>query len=225
MPKKGKDIKPHERKTDVFVLGKPKAGKTRMLGTASRHEKLYILDVENGLASIAGANFDYDECHDWASFHKNFNWFMNNYKKEGYTALGIDSISRAQKYLAASLLDRDKTKKLNFDQFAEMLAIIRQMIDVITSNNDFAAIVLCHQELGQDSSIYPCLDGSIKYDITGYFDTVLHCQSGLDKDQKPCYWATLSGTEVSGTRLRHLRNKTVITNDYAELLAPKKGKE
>lgn len=220
MPQKGKDIQ--AGKDHVLVIGMPKTGKTRMLGTASRHEKLYILDLENGLATIAGGDFDFDRCNNWDDVLKHFNWFMNNYKKEGYTALGIDSISRAQRYLSDSLMERDSTKKLTRDQFAEMLATMRNMVTAITQATDFTTVALCHQSLGDDGNYYPCLEGQIKFDLSGYFGTVVHTQTGLDKNNKPKYWCTLNGGSVGGTRLRHLKGKTVIANDYKELLAPAK---
>lgn len=216
MPKSGADITAN--KNDVLVVGPPKTGKTRILGTASRHEKLYILDLENGLTTIAGGPFEYDDCGDWEKFNTNFNWFMSNYKAKGYTALGIDSYSRAQRYLANHLMERDGTSKLTRDQFAEMLAVMRKIVDTITKNQDFTAIVLCHQELGNDSNYYPCLEGNIKYELSGYFDTVLHSKSGKDTNGKVNYWCELNNGGIGGTRLKHLRNKDVIPNDYKQLL-------
>lgn len=223
--KSGKDIA--KIKSHLLIIGKPKKGKTAMLGTVANHEKLFIISLEKGLTTLTGGDFDYVECGDYDAFKEALNYFMKNYKEKGYTALGIDSITRAQSYLIAKLLGPakadGKARKLDFDGYSEMLATMRKLLDVLTKAEDFVTIMIAHEEDKDDSkntSNWPLLDGTIKYEISGYFDTVLVCENGLDTKGNLSYFARIQGNEkcIAGTRLKHLANVKAIANDYKFLL-------
>jgi len=210
-------------KGHVLIMGKPKRGKTRMLGTASMHEKLFIISCERGLSTIAGGKFDFVECDTYDEYMQALEWFMSNQKKKGYTALGIDSITRVQHYLIDKLLGGKTNQKLSFDKFAEMLATLRKQLDVLTKTEDFTTIMIVHEEDKPDNGSmnnYPLLDGAIKFEIAGYFNTVVVAQSGLDKAGKMSYYCMLQGNEkcVAGSRLKHLRGISAVPNDYKHLI-------
>jgi hypothetical protein len=198
-----------------------------MMGTVALHEKLFVISLEKGLTTLSGGDFDFVECADWDSTKEALNWFMTNRKEKGYTALGIDSITRAQSYLTAKLLAGSKDKKLGFDGYNEMLATMRKLLDTLTKAEDFVTIMIAHEEDKDDSkntSNWPLLDGSIKYEISGYFDTVLVLENGYDAKGNRSYWAKLEGNEkcIAGTRLKHLSAIKAIPNDYAYLMASTK---
>ena len=143
MPRSSKDIAGAGR--NMLLVAKSGAGKTHMLGTAADHEKLYIISVEGGLSSIADKTFDYDECNTWAEVEAKVEWFFKNYKALGYTALGLDSLDRAQRYLIQSMLDADKTHKLSYDRFNEMLGKLRKMLDILNKAEGYSFCFLSGQ--------------------------------------------------------------------------------
>jgi len=223
MPKSSSTIQ--DSKGHMLIIGKPKRGKTHLLGSVSKHEKMYILSLENGLAPISKAKFDYDECNSYEEFVKNMTWFVHNYKAKGYTALGIDSLTRYQHYFVDHLKDGKLDEKLNFDQFAEMLATMRKMLDELTSQTDFVFVATVHEEDKgvPNVSNHPLLEGNIKYELAGYFDTVVVSECGMTggKDSKMAYWARLQGNEktIAGTRMRHLKNKKTVPNHWKHFIS------
>ncbi len=220
----GEDVS--QQKNHILLIGKPKKGKTHFIGTMSDHEKVFIVSLEKGLAPIKGKKFTGVEVSNFKEFQEAVEYFMKSYKKEGYTCLAIDSITRMQSYLISELNGGKVKEKLTFDKYAEMLATMRKMLDALTKAQDFCVVIVAHEREADDmkaSSNGPLLDGAIQYEIGGYFDTVLVAENGLDKDGKIKYWLKVQGNErcIAGTRLQHLKGKSVIPCDYKYLIETK----
>jgi len=217
----GEDVK--KQKNHILLIGKPKKGKTHFLGTVAEHEKLFIVSLEKGLTPIAGCKFEAAEVESFVEFQEAIEYFMKNYKAKGYTALAIDSITRMQSYLISKLNNGKTSEKLTFDKYAEMLAVMRKLLDGLTKAQDFMTIIIAHEQESDDtkgSSNSALLDGSIRFEIGGYFDTVVVAENGLDKDGKLKYWLKLQGNEkcIAGTRIQSLKDKKNIPCDYKHLL-------
>lgn len=217
-----------KKRKHTLIIGKPKKGKTHMLGTVADHENLFVIDSENGLETISNKEFDFVEAKDYDQFKEGIKTFFEQKDKRGYTALGIDSITRVQTYLTASILKKNDRKKANYDDYNEILASMRKLIDGLTKADDFSLVCLAHEEDKDDSkntSNWPLLDGAFKFEICGYFDTVVVCDDGLDSKGKKVNFARLSGNGkcVAGTRLQHLKGTDKIPNDYGYLLTNKQG--
>lgn len=219
MPRSSTDIKGAGR--NMLLVGRSGSGKTHMLGTAADSEKLYVISCEGGLSTISDKTFDYDECNTWAEIQSKVEWFFQNYKAEGYTALALDSLDRAQRYLIQSMLDVDKSHKLSFDRFAEMLGKLRKMLDILCKAEGFTFLCTCHNSEDKDGSKGVIkeslhLEGAIKWEADGYFDNVCVTRIGKDSAGKPSFWLEISGDEktVAKTRLNHLKGKLTVPATY-----------
>lgn len=224
MPRKSSDLGNAGR--NMLIVGKSGTGKTHMLGTVADVEKLYIISCEAGLSTISHKSFDYDECNSWDEIQSKVEWFFANYKKEGYTALALDSFDRAQRYLIQSMLDADKANKLSYDRFNEMLGKLRKMLDILNKTEGFTFIATCHNAEDKDGSKGIIkeslhLEGAIKFEADGYFDNVCVSRVGKDGKGMPTYWLEITGDEktVAKTRLKHLAGKLVVPADYKVFIA------
>ena len=77
-------------------------------------------------------------------------------------------------------------------------------------------------ELTGEVKIYPNLQGGFKFDLLGYFDTILYHQMGKDTQGNEMYWCEIAGTQrnCAGTRLQPLKQKfgAVMPSDYRHIL-------
>ena len=218
--KKGTDVLAN-KKPSVLLLGKPGTAKTTIMCSAAQCEKLFVISLEKGLMSAIHQNYVYVDVKNWQEFVEALNWLMKNKSKEGYTALGIDSLTKAQTYLGDKLTGAGGGK-LTFDGYREMLAKMTKMLDVLTGDGSFALIITC-LELGQKDDVsgiikeQPLLEGQLKGMVHAYFDVVAVTRT--DKNPKGegfVYWCEVSGTErtVAKNRLPHLRGKHIVPSDY-----------
>lgn len=219
MPQSSTELK--QATSHTIVVGKAGTGKTSLIGTACDHEKVYVISLENGLQSIADKKFDYDECNNYEDFKAKLNWFFKNYKEQGYTMLAIDSLTRLQRLITQHMNDKSKTSKLTYDEFAELLAIMRKLCDVITRSKEFSTIVTCLDVETKDDGKgvikeNPNLEGKFAFEVFGYFDNAVVSRVGKDKNGALTYWLEVAGDErtAAKTRMTHLRGKTTIPNDY-----------
>ena len=213
-----------QARSHTIVVGKSGTGKTSLIGTACDHEKVFVISLENGLQSIADKQFDFERCETYAEFKREINWFMKNYKERGYTLLAIDSITRLQRMITQDMNDKSKSSKLTYDEFAELLAIMRKLCDVITRSRDFSSIITCLDVETKDDTKgvikeNPNLEGKFAFEVFGYFDNAVVSRVGRGKDGKLTYWLEVAGDErtAAKTRMTHLRGMTTIPNDYKYL--------
>lgn len=213
---KSSDMKPAERQT-ILSIGDSRTGKTHFIGTICDHEKVFIINAEDGLATINGKNFDFVKVNNFAEFKEALNWYMTEGYKN-YNMLSIDSINRVQSYLQYEL---DESGKLSQNQWGELLATMRKIIDVLskrcpTSLHITSMAMESRDELTGQVRIYPNVQGSFKFDLTGYFDTVLFHTCALDKDGQTKYWCQIQGDSrvIAGTRHQQFKGLKNIPSDY-----------
>ena len=213
-----------QSRSHTIVVGKSGTGKTTLIGSACDHEKVFVISLENGLQSIADKAFDYEKCESYDDFKQAINWFMKNYKERGYTLLAIDSITRLQRFITEDMNNKSKSSKLTYDEFAELLAIMRKLCGVITRSSDFSSIITCFDVETKDDGKgiireNPNLEGKFAFEVFGYFDNAVVSRVGKGKDGKLTYWLEVAGDErtAAKTRMTHLRGVTTIPNDYKYL--------
>lgn len=184
-------------------------GKTHFLGSICNHGKLFVIDTENGLLSIADKDFDYITIDSWDEFGEAYKWFLKNYEEKGYTHLGVDSVTRLQQYLVDKI--SKGTGKISQNEWGVVLASLRKMIDHITKTcpthvHMTAMAMESKDELTGATKIYPNIQGSFKHDLCGYFDLVLNHQCGPDKEGKQAYWVQTKGDRriIARSRLESL---------------------
>ncbi|MEA2036376.1 MAG: AAA family ATPase [Nanoarchaeota archaeon] len=199
-------------------------GKTFFIGTMTKHHKIYLIDTERGSMTIKDKNFDYEIVDTFKELEREVYWYFDNYKKHGYTMLVIDSISRLQQYLVDELLDKEnnnsknKSYKLDFDQWAEILARLRKLVDVLTKKlpTPIHMTVMAGEskdQLTKINKVYPNIQGAFKHDLLGYFDVVLYHDCGEGKNGQT-FWVQTQGDQriIAKSRLQGL-NK-IEKNSY-----------
>jgi len=214
--KKSSDLKANLRQT-ILSIGDSRTGKTHFIGTMCEHEKVLVINAEDGLATIADKQFDAIKVNSFAQFKEALNWYMSVGHKD-YTMLSIDSLNRVQSYLQYEL---DADGKLSQNQWGEVLATMRKFIDVLskqcpTSLHITSMAMESKDELTGQIRIYPNIQGSFKYDLTGYFDTVLFHTCAPDKDGSTKYWCQIQGDSrvIAGSRHQALKGMKNIPADY-----------
>jgi hypothetical protein len=210
------------RKTSILSIGDSRTGKTYFLGTMCAHEKVLIIDVEGGLSTIEGKSFDSVRVKTFKEFKEALNWYMSGGYND-YTMLSIDSINRVQAMLATEL-SPDGT--LTQNQWGEVLATLRKILDVLSASCPTAFHVTSmamesKDELTGRIRIYPNIQGSFKFDLTGYFDTVLYHHAKPDTKGDTQYYCQLQGDTrvIAGSRLVKLKGIKNIHCDYGEMLS------
>jgi AAA domain len=199
-------------------LGDSGKGKTFFTGTICDHGKPFIVDAEGGLGTISNKKFDYCTVNTWHELREACAWYYNNYREKGYTHLVVDSITRAQQYLAN---DVSKDGKLSQQQWGEILIHLRTLVDKLTktcptSLHITAMAMESKDELTGGIKIYPNIQGSFRYDLAGYFDIVVYHHCG-EKDGKQQYWIQTQGDEriLARSRYQQLKElKKYEKNDY-----------
>lgn len=208
-----------DKKVNSLSIGDSGKGKTYFAGTICNHGKPFIIDSEGGLKTIANKVFDYVAVNTWAEFTEACTWFYNNWEKEGYTHLVVDSFTRLQQYLAVGI---SPDGKLTQQQWGEILASLRKVIDRLTktcptSLHVSAMAMESKDELNGGIKIFPNIQGAFKYDLAGYFDIVLYHDCAVKGDNQ-VYWVQTQGDQRITARSRFdsiKKLKKHEPNDYA----------
>lgn len=207
------------RKHSLLSIGDSRTGKSYFLGTICDHERVLIIDAEGGLSTIEGKNFDSIRVKTYKEFKEALNWYMGGGYKE-YTMLSIDSINRVQALLAQEL---SPDGQLTQNQWGEVLATLRKVVGVLadmcpTSFHVTSMAMESKDELTGRVRIYPNIQGSFKFDLTGYFDTVLYHHAKPDTKGDTQYYCQLQGDTrvIAGSRLVKLKGIKNIHCDYGE---------
>ena len=217
---KSEDMFVNRRQT-ILSMGDSRTGKTAFLGTICDHEKVLILNAEDGLSTIEGKKFDAIRVTTFKEFKEALNWYLTEGHKD-YTMLAVDSINRVQSFLAFEL---DKDGKLTQNQWGEVLATLRKVLEVLqtkcpTGYFMSSMAMESKDELTGRIRIYPNLGGAFKYDLTGYFDTVLYHHAKADTKGETQYYCQLQGDTrvVAGSRLTGLKGIKNIPCDYGIMI-------
>lgn len=207
-----KDIK--VTKVNSLSVGDSGKGKTHFVGTICDYGKPFVIDAEGGLMTIMGRQFDYTTVNTFKEFQDACAWYVTNYKQHGYTHLVIDSISRVQNHLVFSL---SKDGKLTQQQWGEVLATLRKIIEWLTKECPTSIHVTSMAAESKDEltgmvKVYPNIQGSMKYDLDGYFDVVLY-HDAKDEQGKSIYYVHTHG------------DNRIIAKNRAQSFAPMKKYE
>lgn len=200
--KKSKDILT-SIKVKSLSIGDSGKGKTWFAGSICDHGKPFFIDAESGLSTIANKEFDYVQVNTWDEALAACTWYYQNWEKEGYTHLVVDSITRLQQYLVNKINPQGKP---TMSEWGEILAHLRSLIDKLTktcptSLHVNAMAMESKDELSGGIKIYPNIQGAFKYDLAGYFDTVLY-HDCAEKDGKQVYWVQTKGDQRITARNR-----------------------
>lgn len=204
MPKSSSEITANGVRVNILSLGDSGKGKTKFYGSMCDYGyKPYVIDIEKGLLSIADKDFEYDTIDTWGEFGEKCQWFAKNYKEHGYTHLVVDSMTRLQQYLITSL---DKNGKLTQNQWGEVQASLRKVVDWLTKDCPTPVVVTAmagesHDQLSGKIKVYPNIQGGFKNDLAGYFDIVLYHDCGM-KNGEQQYWVQTQGDERIQARSR-----------------------
>lgn len=239
------DIKTSEElktngKTTTICIGDSRKGKTYFLGTMSTHGKLFVLDCEQGLATIKSAKFDYATVSNWEEARDVLNWFMVEGQTK-YTMFGLDSITRLQSYLKQFLINKPdgytesnpngngkNAGIMTMSKYDVLATMLRKVIDALTKLEtvSFHANAMACEDKDAVSGmvkIWPNLQGGMKFDLIGYFDTIMYNQMGKNEAGETVYWTELAGSDrnCAGTRLQELKEKygATMPNDYGCIVA------
>jgi len=196
---------------DLLIGGLPRSlgmgdsgkGKTHFIGTICDHGKPFVIDSEGGLKTISDKKFDYVTVNTWLEFTDALNWYYANYEEKGYTHLVVDSFTRLQQYCALGI---ESTGKLTQNQWGELLAHLRKVIDSLTKHCPTALHVTAmameaKDELTGGIKIFPNIQGAFKHDLAGYFDYVFY-HDCAPKDGKTTYWVQTEGDQRICARSR-----------------------
>jgi len=220
------DVVSSTRTTSISVSDSRK-GKTHFIGTMADHGKLFVIDVECGLSTITDKKFDFVTVHNWKEIEEALEWYMLEGQKT-YTHLAIDSITRIQSYLKEYLIQEPDSHKKNkgvmtMGKYDTLAIKLRKIVDVLTKQCTSSIHMTAMAQEEKDKltgavKIFPNLQGGFKFDLVGYFDTILYNQMGLDAKGNPAYWCEIAGTErnCAGTRLQKVKQAypKVMPNDY-----------
>lgn len=211
--KKSTDILADQRVTSLSI-GDSGKGKTYFAGTICDHGKPFFIDSEGGLKTVANKEFDYVEVNTWAEFGEACKWYFENWEKEGYTHLVVDSITRLQQYLSVGI---NKEGKLTQSQWGEVLASLRKSIDWLTKScptsvHISAMAMESKDELSGMVKIYPNIQGAFRYDLAGYFDVVLYHDCADEKGDQ-IYWVQTQGDQRITARSRLNSVKKLAKNE------------
>lgn len=220
-----------DRRKTILSMGDSRTGKTYFLKTMCKHEKMFIIDVEGGLSTAEGENFECVRVTTFKEFKDVLNWYTGAAKLAGfpdrstknYTMLAIDSANRLQTLLVHSI---QPDGKLTQNQFGEVLATMRKLFETLESKLTTGLFVTSmamesKDELTGRVRIYPNVVGAFKYDLTGYFDTVLYHHAKVDTKGDVKYHCQLHGDSrvVAGSRLLKLKGIKNIPCDYGTMLS------
>ena len=231
-------------KTTTVCIGDSRKGKTHFLGTMTDYGKLFVIDCESGLASIRDKKFDFVTVSNWEEAREALNWFMVEGQTK-YNMIGIDSITRLQSYLKQFLIlqpdgyteaNPNGTGKnrgiMTMSKYDVLATMLRKVVDALTKLDgiSFHANAMACEDKDAVSGmvkIWPNLQGGMKFDLVGYFDTVMYNQMGKNADGKTVYWSEITGSDrnSAGTRFKEVRTKygDTMPNDYGCIVAALKG--
>jgi len=215
------------KRTTTISIGASRVGKTHFIGTIADHSKLFILDLEDGLKTIAGKSFDYKTCNTWVEAEQVMAWFFTGGQSE-YTHFAIDSINRLQSYLVDDVKEKpDEHGKnkgmMTINKWGIVGAKLKKVIDMCTkqlttSVHMNVTAMESKDEVTGATMLYPSLAGAFKHEVLGYFDTIMFHRTALDKGEQK-YWIQLAGdTRIqAGTRIQSLKDKygAIMPCDYA----------
>lgn len=228
--KKSSEIAASERTTTISIGGS-RVGKTHFIGTACDVRRVFILDTEDGLKTIADKKFDYFTANNWTEVQQVLNWYMSE-GHSNYDVFAIDSINRLQHYMldaikadsAAVGVSGDKYKgEMTMNKWGLLTAQTKKIVDLLTklcptSVHMNVTAMESKDEVTGMVMLYPALSGAFKHEILGYFDTILYHKAGIEKGEQK-YWCQLAADSrvQAGTRLQVLRTTygNVMPNDYA----------
>jgi len=212
--KKSGDIA-NSTKTTSISIGDSRKGKTYFIGTACDLCRVFIIDAESGLKSIKDKKFDFVTVNTWKETEDALTWYLTE-GYQNYDLLAIDSITRIQSYLKEQLKDGPDEHGKNKGNMTmgkyDILAIkLRKVVDVLTKKCPTSVHMTAmagefHDELTGATKIYPNLQGGFKFDLLGYFDTIMYHNMAVTKDGEQ-YWCEIAGSErnCAGTRLAELK--------------------
>lgn len=211
-----------DKRVNSLSIGDSGKGKTFFAGTICDHGNPFFIDSEGGLKTIADKDFEFTEVNTWKEFLDACAWYYNNYQSHSYTHLVVDSFTRLQHYLVKEI---NADGKLTINQWGEVLAALRKVIDRLTKTCPTSLHVSAmaqesKDELSGSIKIYPNLQGAFKHDLAGYFDVVLY-HDCAEKNGDQVYWVQTQGDQRITARSRlnsvHKLNKHE-KNDY-EIIA------
>lgn len=217
-------------RTTSISIGDSRTGKTHFIGTiAEEGRKLFVLDAEDGLKSIADKSFEYKTVNNWSEAEAVLNWYMSE-GHNNYTHLAIDSLNRLQAYLVDDITSKpDEHGKnagiMTINKFGILLAKMKKIVDVLTkicpsSVHMNVTAMESKDEVTGAVKLYPALQGSFKHEVLGYFDTILYHKTISDANGQK-FWCQIGGDNrvIAGTRLAKLREAfgTQMPNDYKHI--------
>lgn len=219
MPKSSKELKHDWIK--IALLGPSGSGKTNFLGTVCDNFKTYILSTERGLKTIDDKDFDYDDIENWEQYVTHLNWFVKNYKNEGYQAICVDSFSRAAYLLSKYLEDKKGADgKLDFDDHRRILNTLNRQLLLLTTKLDCHVIITSIAGEDRDESagmmkLSARISGQTRDMLPEYFDVVAVAKCDVDKNGNTKYWHQIEGDKATPakSRLNHLRGKRNVAPD------------
>jgi hypothetical protein len=220
-----------DAKINTLSIGDSGKGKTHFVGTICDHGNPFVIDSEGGVTTIANKRFDYVKVNTWSEFKEALNWFMINREKNketgevtGYTHLVIDSITRLQNYLVKEIVG-DDIKNPTMNQWGDVLAHMRVLLDKLTKQcpvpiHMTAMAMEAKDDITGQVKIYPNLQGSIRYDLAGYFDVVLYHDCG-EKDGDQVYWVQTKGDQrtVAKSRLDCIQKLNKYERNSYDIIA------
>tara|TARA_Y100000310_G_C20646178_1_gene796724 strand:+ start:267 stop:974 length:708 start_codon:yes stop_codon:yes gene_type:complete len=185
-------------KINSLSIGDSGKGKTYFIGTMCDYGKPFILDTEKGLLTISHKEFDSMTVSTYKEVGDALLWYSDNYKKNGYTHLVLDSITRLQQYILLEEGD-STTGVVTMKQWGIILVKLRKIVDYMTKHcptpvHVTAMAMESRDELTGAVKLYPNIQGAFKFDLAGYFDVVLHHHCG-EKNGDQVYYVQTEGDE------------------------------
>ncbi len=214
-------------RTTSISIGDSRSGKTYFVGTmCDSKRKVFILDTEGGLETIKDKKFSFCTVNTWDEAKNVLDWYMmEGYKKFEYFV--IDSLNRLQTYLIDDITDKpDEHGKnrgiMTINKFGILSAKLKKVVDVLTkkcpsSVHFIVTAAESKDEVTGATRLYPAIQGSFKFELLGYMDTILYHRSAIDKEGEK-FWCQIGSDSrvIAGTRIKKLKDTygTVMPNSF-----------
>lgn len=183
-------VSPEKFKLKILIYGFPGCGKTKWLSTANQPDnKLFVGSCETGhgrgLLSAASAGFDYAELNSYNDFDE----FCSGVAAKPYDAIGLDSLSWANKtFIKDKALSLPRTKGESqkralgvpeIDDYGTMGELSRKLIQKLINQPQHVIVTSTLRidkpdaDNGGETLVGPDLPGQMFLGSTAMFDLVL----------------------------------------------------
>lgn len=172
----------------ILLMGDSGTGKTRFIGTMP---KPYVVDFDNGLATLAGQDVMYDACYGDGGW-KRFKDTLQLWRKEplhGAETFALDSLTMAADQAMDYVLKKNnRTGQPSIADWGEAIREVKDMLNVV-STLKCNVIVTAHAQLVRDEML-----GDIQW-IPLIFGKDLPHRLGIWFDE---VWMTTVTTKLEG---------------------------